>query len=237
MTITYNLPDETVILVKEGFKVDFQTLLLEKKVGKDLEINISKELDIDPKNIFRHLKKLVGEKIDKGSLLAEKKDCFSTKKFFSPESGIVKEIDHNKGILVISTVGKEKNKILSPFKGEIEKVDKYSLQIKINKGEEFPVKNPSSDFGGEVIYFDPSLTQSALELSKKIILTDHITSYIQVKTEAMGAKGFVTLEKLPEKTDVFTTTIKNLEDFKKIVKLGYPYCTVIAQSAKIYFYQ
>jgi len=237
MTIHYSIPKDTVCLVKERAKIDFQTPLLEKKTVKELEINVVQKLDVDPKNIFRHIKKLVGEKVEKDDLLAEKKGLFSTKKFFSPTGGVIREIDHNLGIIIISTTGKEKNKILSPFKGEVEKVSKDSLQIKIGKGEEFVVKNPSSDFGGEVIYFDPSSTQSVSEVSKKIVLTDNITSYLQVKTEAMGAKGFVTLDKLPEKTDLPSASLKNPEDFKKIRKLDYPYCTIAVQSAKIYFYQ
>lgn len=236
MTITYSFPSNIVCLVKEGYKVDFQTPLLEKKVEKELEINIATELGIDPKNIFRYLKKLVGEKIEKNDLLGQKKGLFSTKKLFSPETGIIKEIDHHKGILII-TVGKDKNKILSPLKGEVEKVNKDSLQIKVDKGEEFAVKNVTDDFGNEVLYFEASSSYDSVNLSQKIIFINKINSYLQVKTEALGIMGYVTLEKLPEKTDVHSAIIKNLEDFKKIKKLSYPYCTVIAESAKIYFYQ
>jgi len=45
------------------------------------------------------------------------------------------------------------------------------------------------------------------------------------------------LEKLPEKPDSYFANLKNIDDFKKIKKLNYPYCTVMVQSAKIYFYQ
>jgi len=237
MIITYSFPSDTVCLLKEGSKVDFQTFLLEKKIGKELEINIATELGIEPENIFRHLKKLVGEKVVKDDLLGEKKGLLSTKKFSSPETGIIKEIDHHKGILIIATTSKEKNKILSPFKGEVEKVNKESLQIKINKGEGFPVKNVAADFGGEVLYFESSSSYSPADLSQKIIFTDKINSYLQVKTEALGIKGYVTLEKLPEKPDSYFANLKNIDDFKKIKKLNYPYCTVMVQSAKIYFYQ
>ncbi|MFH0979446.1 MAG: hypothetical protein V1803_00645 [Candidatus Roizmanbacteria bacterium] len=237
MIIRYQLPSNTVCLVKEGSKVDFQTPLLEKKVEKELEINVATELGIDPKNIFRYLKKLVGEKVEKDNLLGEKKGLFSTKKLFSPETGIIKEVDHHRGTLILITAGKDKNKILSPLKGEVEKVNKDSLQIKVDKGEEFTVKNLTIDFGGEVIYFEPSSSYDSAYLSQKIIFIDKINSYLQVKTEALGIRGYVTLEKLPEKTDVHSVIIKNLDDFKKIKKLSYSYCTVIAQSAKIYFYQ
>lgn len=237
MIINYRFPSNTVCLLKEGSEIDFQTPLFEKKVEKELEVNIATELDIDPKNVFRYLKKLVGEKVEKDNLLGEKKGLFSTKKLFSPETGIIKEIDHHRGILIIITAGKDKNKILSPLKGEVEKVNKDSLQIKVDKGEEFSVKNATADFGGEVLYFEPSSSYNSADLSQKIIFIDKINSYLQVKTEALGIMGYVTLEKLPEETDIHSVTVKNLDDFKKIKKLSYHYCTVNAQSAKIYFYQ
>lgn len=237
MNISYRIPEDCDPLVKEGEKIDFKTFIISKKIDKDLEINVAEHLDIDSKNIFRYLKKLVGEKINKDDVLAEKKGFFSTSKTVSPVDGIIKEVDHHKGIIIITTSSKDKNKILSPFIGEVEKINKNNLQIKVGKGEEFSVKNASADFGGEVVYFEKDHAFNWTELTDKVMISEKINSFLQVKTEALGIKGFVTSEKLSEKTEVNYAFMKSDEDLKKIKKSHFSYCTVISQSDKIYFYQ
>ncbi len=237
MTITYPFPFNAVCLVKEGNKINFDTPLFEKKINQNISLNISRELEINPKNIFRNLKKLVGEKVKKGDIIASKKGLFTSKKVRCPDDGIIKEIDHHQGILIIETADKKKSQVLSPFKGEVEKVNKDSLVVNLSKAQEFSLKKASQDFGGEVFYFTPSSELSTNDVLKKIIFCEHISSYLQVKSEALGALGYVTSQELPENTKSFTSLVKNEEDIKKIHKLKHPYCTIISKSAKIYFYQ
>jgi hypothetical protein len=237
MIITFKIPDRSYCLLKLGQKVDFQTPFIEKKTAKDLEIDVANQLRINPKNIFRYLKKLVGDKVEKNEVLAEKKGLLTTIRSYSQQSGIIKEIDHNRGMIIIESTTSEKNKILSPFIGEVEKINKEELHIRLNKAEEFSTKNVDADFGGKTVYFDHSKNYNSLELSEKIIITDKIDSFFQIKAEALGIKGLVTYEKLEEQTELKTAILKNIEDLKKIKKLSFPYCTVISQSAKIYFYQ
>lgn len=237
MLISYQIPENCEPLLKEGDQIDFQTPFINKKNDQDMEINIAEHLGINPKNIFRYLKKLVGEKVSSEDVLAEKKGFFSTRKIVAPVEGIIKEVDHHKGIIIITTLSKNKSKILSPFKGEVEKINKDNLQIKVGKGEEFSVKKSSSDFGGEVIYFEKGRILNSTDLANKIMVSEKIDSFSQVKIEALGIRGFVIFEKLLEKTEVDYAFIKSDEDFKKIKKFHFPYCTVISQFDKIYFYQ
>lgn len=237
MIISYPIPDDSSLLVKDGDKLDFNSPLFEKKTTKQISIDVAKELDINPKNIFRHLNKLVGEKIEKGKTIAVKNNLFSTNKVHSPEEGIIKEIDHNRGVVTIETSDKKKNKLFSPFKGEVEKVEKHLIKIHLSKAEEFDIKKASSDFGGEVFYLNPKSQFSSDEISNKIIFSENVTPFIEIKTEALGVKGYITFQPLTETTESSTAILKNIEDYKKILKLNYTYCTIIAKSAKIYFYR
>lgn len=237
MIITYPIPENTNCVVKKGAKLDFDTVLFEKKISKEIILNVARDLEINPKNIFRHLKKLVGEKIEKDDLLAIKKNLFSSKKVRSPNNGIIKEIDHNQGVIILETFDKKKAQVLSPFKGEVEEINKDSIKINLTKGEDFTLKKSSSDFGGEIFYLEDNSLLSSNDLGKKIILTDNISSYLQMKAEALGIIGFITLQDLPEKTSVAAAQVKNIDDMKKIRKLKFQYCAINGKSAKIYFYQ
>ncbi|MBI5127082.1 hypothetical protein HZA76_01340 [Candidatus Roizmanbacteria bacterium] len=237
MVITYNILPGNVCLVKAGSNVDFETPLFEKRIHQDLEVNVSSVLEINPKSIFRYLKKLVGEKVNKGDVIAINKGLFTNRKVRSPENGIIKEIDHNQGKLIIETEDKKKGQTLSPFKGEIEKITKESLTINVSKAQEFSLKKAGEDFGGEVFYLNSLSSLSTTEVSKKIIFCEQLSPYLQVKSEALGVKGYITLQELPENTKAFFAQVKNAEDVKKIEKLKYHYCTIVSKSAKIYFYQ
>lgn len=239
MIVDYLIPANTNILVKENSKLDFNTPLLEKKINTEISINIVKKLAINPKNIFRYLKKFVGESINKGDIIALNKGIFFTKKFISPYDGIIKEIDHHQGIIIIELIDKEKKEFLSPFKGEVVKITKNSIQIKIGKYEEFSIKKTLADFGGEVLYIDSNdfTNLSADNTENKIIIAEKITPFTQIKAEALDVKGFITLENLSQKTDVNSALLKNINDFKKIMKTKFSYCSIVSKSDKIYFYQ
>lgn len=237
MIITYKIPENYFPLVKNDDEIDFQTYIFEKKINQEKEINLAQILNIKPKNIFRTLRKFVGDKIKKNDLIAENKTFFSTIRFLSPDDGLIKEIDHVKGSIIIETESNEKNKILSFIKGKVEKIDKNTIKIKIKNGESFPIKKSTTDFGGEIFYLENNNDFNFDQINNKIILTEKINSYFQAKIEALGAKGFVILENLPEKTDLPVVMIKNTSDFKKIKKSNHPYCTIISQSDMIYFYQ
>ncbi len=236
MIINYQIPDNTECLVKEGDKIDFQTALFEKKYAKEETLNIAQILNINPQNIFRHLKKLVGEKVEKDEVIAIKKGLFTTKKLKSPYEGVIKEINHYQGILLIEVTSENKKQIFSPFKGTVEKVKANQLAIKLNKAVEFEIKKTQTDFGGKVFYLQENQDFTSDEVENKIIIAEKIAQLTQVKLEALGAKAFVTIQSLPEKTELNHVLIKNINDFKKIEKLKYPYCTVILKSDKIYFY-
>lgn len=239
MIIDLPIPENSNVLVKKGDKINFDNYLFDSNFSEKIKINIADELKIKPEKIFHYLKKLVGEEVKKDDILAYKNNFLSSKKILSPTDGIIKEINHNQGILIIEKKSQEKSKIVSFVKGTVESIEKNFIKIKLNKAQSFSLKNKSDvNFGGEIFLFNSSLFFQIKNenIENKIIIAEKLSSFEQIKLEALGAKGFVTLESLTEKTNVPYLRLKNIDDIKKILKNNFSYCTVIENSDKIYFY-
>ncbi|KKQ01772.1 MAG: hypothetical protein US11_C0004G0042 [Candidatus Roizmanbacteria bacterium GW2011_GWA2_36_23] len=238
MLISIPIPKQAKLLVKIGQKLDFSIPLYENKTEKLMDINLSRKLGIKPANIFRYLKKFVGENINPGDIVASKSNFFSTQKVLSEYDGNIKEIDHIEGKMIIMTKVGEESKTYSCIKGIVAEVNKNDIKITVKDGKEFPIKNASISFGGEVYYLSPLEDSSILEsnIQNKIVLTEMFSSYFQSKTEALGTKGFVSLMNLPDISDLPHAQLKRVEDFKIINNLHLPYCFINSERSIIVFY-
>lgn len=236
MTIKYQLPDNTKLLFKKGEKIDFNQPLYIIELEKESSINIAKELSIKSNNIFHYLKKLVGENIEKNEVIAEKKGFFSDQKIYSPYTGVIKEINHQTGILIIKHKTEKTEEVFSPFKGEIEKIEKNQLYLKLKNPNQYQLRKSNGDFGGEIFYLD-NYQYTYSQINNKIIICEKIDSYNLSKINALGGKGIISLEKFEdEKININYGYLKNEKDYKKIIEKKLPYCTVISHSDTIYFY-
>lgn len=228
-------------LVKENDVVDFDTPLIEIKKIRNYSINISKILNVKKNKIFNYLKKFVGEKVNKGEIIAEKKSFFDNKKIKSEISGIITNINHETGEIIIDSVESENSTIIkSFFKGTIFKINKNKLELKVKKLKAFPVKKSNSDFGAEIIYFDNDLNFFNLKeeiIKNKIFCVKSLPNLTQIKLEALGAEGFVTLTKLETEPTINYAQIKNINDFENIIRLKFPYCLNLKINDTIYFYE
>ncbi len=223
--------------MKSGQTVDFNTPYLEKKLSTNVEIPVAKKLGVAPKHIFRYLKKFIGEKISRGEVLAIKKGFLADSKVICDEEGTIKEIDHDKGTVTLSVPQEENDIVNAFFKGEILEIKKDAVLLKVKKGRSFPLKNATDNFGGEIFYLSgekSSLSES--QIKNKIILAENVNSYLQAKIETLGATGFVLLNKLIEASNLHVAQIKNINDFKKISELNFPYCLIDKENSTIYLY-
>ena len=224
-------------LLKEGQLVDFDTPFLEKKIEEEINISIAKNLDVPPQKIFHYLKKFVGESIEKNETIAINKGIFTTKKIVSKYSGLIKEINHSDGSITISSKTKINNTANAFFKGKVNKIKKNEVSVEVDKGEQFPAKNVNHDFGGKTFYSDNNSDFLSENLFNSIVVCDSITSYLKTKAEALGCQGFLSLTKLTEESGIPYAQFKNINDYKKIIKLKFPYCTIVNTFSIIYFYQ
>lgn len=240
MIIEVPFSSQDELLIKEGDLINLDTPLIKKARSKKVIINIAEQLNVNFLKIFNFLKKFVGETVSIGDILAEKKGLFKNKKVISPVNGVITQIDHNTGEMIIETQAENNQLLKAFFTGKIYQIKNNWLHVKVKKGISFNIKNASGNFGGKCFYLE-SLNFFSLvaeEVAKRIIIAEKIESVLQVKLEALGASGLITLYKLP--TQSFTTNycqLSNITDFNQIINFKYPYCLVISQTGKIYFYE
>ena len=225
-------------LLKEDQIVDFDTpFLFGKKIEEEINISVAKELGIPSQKIFTYLKKFVGESIEKDETIAVKKGFFSNKKITSRYSGLIKEINHFDGSITILSRTKIDTTIKAFFKGKVNKISKNQVTVDINKGEEFSAKNVSLSFGGKTFYSGVGNDFTSENLLGSVVICENMTAYQKTKAEALGCTGFLSLNKLEGQSDAPSAQFKNINDYKKAVKLKFSYCTLVSESSIIYFYQ
>jgi len=238
MKIFLSIPKKGRILVKAGQKIDYNTKLFEVKNRKVVKIDLRKELGISPQNIFSYLKKFIGDKVTKGDILASKKRLLLTKTVKSQYDGVLKDIDHEQGLLLIETEADDDKKqtFFSPVIGEVQTIEKEGVKIKIEKKEEIEVKEETKEmFGARVFILENEGEIKFESVVNRLIVTQEINSILQTKLEALGAKGFLTIKKLPQSTTLQAFQFKNLDEIKKVRKNWS--CFIDKNSTKMIFYE
>jgi len=240
MIINLTIPNEANVLIKAGENVDLETKILTINKKAQVKIDITKKLNIPPNKIFQSLKKFVGDQIKKGDKLAYKKSLFFNKYVFSNYNGILKEINHQTGEVILE-VNDQKNQIkkdfFSPLTGEVVSIEKHTIKIKIKKGEIIELKQKAFEsFGTKIFILENNQQITAYHIEKKLIITEDINSILQTKFEALGASGFLTIKKLPNPTNLFNAQLKNFDDWNKIKKTNFSYCFIEKNSSKMILY-
>ncbi|OGG27014.1 hypothetical protein A2960_02615 [Candidatus Gottesmanbacteria bacterium RIFCSPLOWO2_01_FULL_39_12b] len=191
------------ILVSEGDKIDINTVLAEIKTSdQNKMIQLSKLLNIKADQIPKYLVKIIGDEVNEGEIIAQKKGLFSNYIIKSPLTGKIKEIDLKAGTMtLIDRESKEINKLYSPVSGRVAVIEKANLSISID-GEVFKGKDGSGqDCLGELVYL-PGENLSALdinhEVSKKIVLCQGLYEEGIVKLDVLEAKGIILKKKLDD---------------------------------------
>ncbi len=242
MILTIHLPFSGKPKFKVGDQVDFDTPLYEEKRVEEIKLLLSDKLNVSPDKIFHHLKKFVGDKVKKGDVLAEKKSLFDNKKILSDIDGILKEVNHNEGYVLIDIESSETKTKNCFFKGEINSIEKHEIKLKINSSKEYPIKETNhinDEYIGYKVYY---LAEKHGEFNaddvegRMVVCLDVVTSYHQVKLEALGVSGFVSLRNLSEITSLPFIKLKNIEDMKTVFKAQLPYCIFNKKESKIILY-
>lgn len=238
MQFTVHFPETSQCVLKGGQNVDFNTPFLKHKVQEDSNFSVSQRLHVPPEKIFHYMKKFVGDTIHKGDILAVKKGLLSTQKLMAETDGVLKEINHTDGTIVISQSKEAKDTVMTTFKGHVVEVEKNKVVIKVKSGKEYPLKKTTGDFGGSVFYIEhPEQTIfSSADVGQKIVVTEKLNEYLETKLEAVGVTGFVSLTKVGDNVSVADAQIKTIEDFHKIMKEHFTYCFIDSASSKIVFY-
>lgn len=239
-TITFHVKTHSPLLVKPGDVVDFDTPLTKKTFSRQDTIALSDHLHIAPHQIFMHLQKVVGEPVKKNETLAEKKTMFGMKKFMSDYEGIIKEINHQDGTVVIETYSESAEITYSHFKGTVQEIDSNMVTLRVNKFLQFPLKEATVDFGGKTMVADDNLALSGLnydDVNGRVIITKSISPVEAVRLEVLDEAGTITLNEIAENAPYNCARLKNVTDWEEISKSKLPYCIVDTRHSTMYLYE
>ena len=236
MTIKIKLPPHKELLLTLDQTVDYDTPFYRKSVAKLTTLPVAEVLGIAAEKIFLHLKKFVGEKVKKGDIIAEQKSFLSTKQYLSEVEGTLVEINHEKGTVVIETTAESTDIVNCFFNGVIAGISSEEISVKVGKFLEIKADNTANFLGGPVFYYTPKTTIVEEMIERKLIVAEKIPTYDIIKMEALGAKGFITLEGIKTATSLPKIKIKEQIDFKRVIDHKFPYCLIGDNPSTVFFY-
>jgi len=231
MTVFVTIDSSKEIGIHAGDTVNFSTPLYKVHKKAEQRIEIAEVLSINPQQIFSHIKKAVGDSVALGELIAEKKSLFNSKQIFAEMEGVIKEIDHIEGIILIETKLTEKPEYCW-FAGEVVSVTKRHVELKIGKHHSFPVKNLQNNFGGETYFFksDETIPKRPVGIAREM------NTYDVAKLEALNGAGFITISEYKEQTDLPYAQFKTTTDFDEVTDNHFSYCLTQSEHSTIIFY-
>lgn len=240
MTISFHVPVDGKLLVKAGEQVDFKTPLVKKHIELVTKVHLSKILKIPNDKIFLYLSRVAGDEVKKGETIAEKKNFFEKKEYKSELSGVIREVNHHDGSILIAQSSSSEEQVLSYFTGRVEGVSETEIKLKVAQAKSFPLKSSDLCFGGKTSYFSKQTLGTIEEksISDRVLVAESITPHDESKLEVMGALGYVVLK--PEEAGAFPTPyacIKTQADWEEINRLEFPYCLVDKERDTIFFYR
>lgn len=195
-----------------GDKITEKTILAKASQANETEtIHISKLLATKNGEISKFLTKKIGERIDAGDILAEKKGFFSATVVKSPISGKLVELDLSKGTITLSKFTKEKKDVTSPVAGRIINIGKSAIEIETDRPVLRGITGAGADVTGVLTYL-PAEEVGILDISddieNSVIMYKSAGDAVLVKLSVLGAVGFITLK---EKRDISLPWIR-IED-------------------------
>lgn len=223
MVLDIPVDSEKKLAIKIGDTVGFNTPLYKGKEQSEERIEVATILGIHPKTIFHHLKKNVGDVVSQGDIIALKESFFSHKTINSHLNGIITEIDHVEGVVLVETQ-KNTAKEYCWFAGEIVGTTKKTVQVKIGKHEKVEAKYVQRDFGGTVWGEYP------------VGVFERASEYDVAKLEALGGRGIITTYKYEGHTLLPKAEFKLKNTYEEIVKKQYSYCFASTEHSTIIFY-
>ena len=221
--------------LKEGTAVIWGEQPIYEKNESNVVVEVAQELKIVPHNIFKYLHVSLGEMLEKGALIAEKKTVFSRTTLVAPNRAEVRAIDHNTG--TVTLVIMESSEAHFAFQGTFSKIDKQELVFSVPEGSEYEILTSiPNTFGGKTAYIGEVGEITLGNCEDKIIVTALHDTMSLSKITALGPIAVVHYNALYSSTDFLALALKHKADWQDLVKHKWPYSLYIEGSKSVYFY-
>jgi hypothetical protein len=205
--LPFTLPTGFKPLVGENDKIKEGQVLAENSKPSEVSINVAQDLEIPIRKVRTVLKKLPGQSIEEGDLIAEKKGIMGGKMIKSTISGTASRIDEETGSLIVSMGGdSQQSQIMSPVDGTVSMVSDTKILIKTEAEAIVADKFSGKNYTGEV----ERLTQEGLRdvgsvVDDKVVVVPSVSREELAKLLALGAGAVVA-------SNIEDATFANLEN-------------------------
>lgn len=237
MKVPVRIPPGTELLIQTGQNVDFSTPFIKTKKTNRVEVKLANLLQFDPSKIFMFLKKVIGDTVKKGELLAENKSFLSSKQYFSQQDGVIAQIDHNTGSIYLELDSEDAHVVNCFFAGEIELIHDDHIEVKVKNSQQFPIEKVDHYVGSEIYYLPESGQFSEEDIENKYIFTHAVDPLTNIKVEALGAQGYITTGPNGLTNRMKQIILSEERDFHHISENKYPFCIVGLDDESMYFYE
>jgi len=190
-------PRQGQILVAEEDEVTSDSVLVSGRIpAKILSLFLAKSLKIKPKETISFMKKKIGERVEKGEIIAEKKGGLLGRGKIdvkSPKDGILLTLDGDSGEVTLGILNYD-FELVSPGKGKITGIDGEKINIDF-EGNELGLENSfgTVSFGDLIVLskLNEEVNYAKMDYSfkDKIILGGDFGKLAVVKACAVGASG------------------------------------------------
>ena len=236
MVVRLSIPKDATVKVKTGQKVKFGDVFYDFSSSEVSRIAVDQVLSIKPKQIFKFVKVVVGDKLEKDDLIAEKKRLIGKTQVKAEYGGTVTKIDHETGGVTISTVSKDRSSVNAFFNGKIKDIDKKRnvVEIDIGKYNKYDART-TSDTGGKRADIETNnfFAISGDDIRDRIIFVHTVQSHIGSKAEALGASGIVYFEG-DISSEIPSAKISKEEDYSALIKSSDAYVLFSTLDNKIF---
>lgn len=192
--LSLKLPKRKKLLVKEVDPVSVGTILVEGEEEEKETVAVTKVFKISPAQISEVMVKKIGEQVEKGEVLAEKKSLFGKSVLKSPISGRVVEISQVLGEVTLAK-GERPMTILSPVKGRVKEIRPTEIQLEFT-GEVFQGKESGGEQACGVVEnvaAEVGILELPSAVKKKILVAQNFSPAVLAKAWALEAAGVISL--------------------------------------------
>jgi len=237
MNVPVKIPHDGKILIVEGQTVDFTTPLIKRKGSTSVEIPLAETMGFAPDKIFLKVKKSIGDTVTNGELLAEDKTFMSSKRYVSHVDGVLKEINHERGTVIITQDGGESSEILCYFQGEVASVNDGYIDLKVKGAYKAEILEGVEFMGGQIFYAPPApIPFSEEDIKGKSIFSKTVNPMDHSKIEALGAEALIMSEKSTPQGTLTQIILHQGKDFDTVHNKQYPFFIVAPEENTLYFY-
>lgn len=231
------IPSYGELLIKSGQKVDFTTPFVRSSQARRVALPVSAMMKSSPNNIFRMIKKGMGDSVGKGDLLAEQKSLFATKQYFSDVQGTIVHIDHEHGTVTIEEKTGNNDTLNCFFTGEVVDIDPQKITLKVQKSHPIALATKARHNGGSVYYLKDTATEyTEDDIVNSYVIAETIDQIQLAKLETLGAHGIILPKKHHGSDALDNLILQDEQDYQHLMTHQFPYVLVDPSLDTLIFY-